>query len=196
MGSGVARRYARALFDLARDRGILEETGRDLSLVVETVRRHEELRQVLHNPLVPVETKQEVFAASLGGRVGRPVAELVRLVLRKGRETFLPQILAEFEALVRRELNVVRAEVTVARPLSDQLRGQLERRLEELWGRKVELDLRVSPDVIGGLVLTVGDRRMDGSLRGRLESLRRMLSGRETGAAGGGPARRDRFGEG
>ncbi len=185
----MARRYAKALFELARDRGILEETGRDLSLVVETIGRHEELRQVLHNPLVPVEGKQEVFAASLGERVGRPVAELVRLVLRKGREAFLPQILAEFESLVRRERNVVRAEVAVARPLSDQLRAQLERRLEELWGRRVELDLRVNPDIIGGLVLTVGDRRMDGSLRGRLETLRQALSGRESGAAGGSEGR-------
>lgn len=194
IGSGVARRYARAIFDLARDRGILDRVGDDLRLVAEFAARPE-VRRVLHNPLVPVERKQESFRAALGERVERPVAELVRLVLRKGREVFIPQIVAEFESLVRQERNVVQAEVTVARPLSEQLREQLQRRLEELWGKKVELDLKLDPRIIGGLVLSVGDRRIDGSLRGRLASLRQVLSGRD-GGTGMGAAAQQRFHEG
>jgi F-type H+-transporting ATPase subunit delta len=138
----------------------------------------ERLTRLLANPAVPLEARSRVVAEALGERVSRPVRNLVLILLRRGRIELLPQVAAEFRRLDDARLGITPATATSAAPLEpDEVRA-LTARLEQLTGGRVDLDLQVDPGILGGLVVQVGDRLIDGSVRGRLERLRsRLVSG-------------------
>ena len=116
------------------------------------------------------------MAESIFGKaVSRPVLNLIGLMLRRGRIEQLPRVAAEFRRLDNARQGITLATATSAAPLTpDEVRALTER-LEQFTGGRVELDLQVDPSLLGGLVVRVGDRLIDGSVRGRLERLRNQL---------------------
>jgi F-type H+-transporting ATPase subunit delta len=172
--SVVDRVYANALFEAARDRGRLDAVREQLQQVVEAEAQVPELRELLRNPQLDPRAR----AAAIGDVLG-DADELLRnflLVLSdKGRTGQLEEIAREFERLVAEHEGVVHAELTTAVELSDEDARALLRRIEEASGRKVEATRSVDPGLIGGIVLQVGSHRLDASVRGRLERLRREL---------------------
>jgi F-type H+-transporting ATPase subunit delta len=173
--SVVDRVYANALFEAALEEGRLEPVRDQLAQVVAAEADVPELRELLRNPQLDPQARaaalEEVFAGS---------DELLRnflLVLAdKGRAGQLEEIGREFERLVAEHEGIVHAELTTAVELSDDEASKLLRRIEEASGRKVEASRTVNPDLIGGIVLQVGSHRLDASVRGRLERLRRELA--------------------
>jgi F-type H+-transporting ATPase subunit delta len=173
--SVVDRVYANALFEAALEEGRLEPVREQLAQVVAAEAEVPELREMLRNPQLDPQARaaalEEVFADS---------DELLRnflLVLAdKGRAGQLEEIGREFERLVAEHEGIVHAELTTAVELSDGEASKLLRRIETASGRKVEASRTVDPDLIGGIVLQVGSHRLDASVRGRLERLRRELA--------------------
>ena len=130
---------------------------------------------VLNNPAIPVERRAEVLTELVGGRISTPAQNLVQLLLRRGRMEELPRVAAEFRRLDDRRQGVTNAIATSAIPLTpDEVRA-LTQRLEQTTGGRIALEERVDPSVLGGLIVRVGDRLIDGSVRGRLERLRTKL---------------------
>ena len=173
----AARRYAEAAFEVAlRDETV--EAWRAELANASTILGDEQLMRGLTNPAVALPSREAVVTGTLAARVSRPVLNLVLLLLHRGRIELLPRIAAEFKRLDDRRLGISSATATSAAPLEpDEVRA-LTSRLEQLTGGRVELDLRVDPSILGGLVVRVGDRLIDGSVRGRLERLRnRLVSG-------------------
>ena len=111
----------------------------------------------------------------IGSIVSGPVLNLVKLMLRRGRIEQLPQVAAEFRRLDNARQGIVPATATSATPLSQDEVRALVARLEQMTGARIELDLQVDPSLLGGLIVRVGDRMIDGSVRGRLERLRNQL---------------------
>ncbi len=191
IGRGVARRYARALFELGRDSGTLDVLEADLESAAAALRESESLRQVLFNPLIGAEEKVKLTEAVFSGRLSDLGLHFCQLLVQKGRQHHLDAVLTEFRRLVHAERGVMEAEARVARPLSEALERDLIRRLEEVSGRRVALRVHVDPALIGGIVLQVGDRRIDGSVAGRLASVKQALKegglkSMRAGAAGDG----------
>ena len=174
--SAVHRTYAQALFEAAKEQGRLEQVHSELVDFAQAVADVSELRSVLRNPQIDPRAKARVLQDLLGG-----AEELVRnflmLTAEKGRIADVDEIAHEFERLVAREERRLDVELTTAYELSDAEAKRILKQIEEASGRKVEATRSVEPDLIGGLVLQAGSLRVDASVRGRLERLRRELVG-------------------
>jgi F-type H+-transporting ATPase subunit delta len=169
------RMYARALFEAAREEGRLEQVAADLAALAGAFDEIPELRAFLRNPQVDPAGKAEVLEAISAG-ADKLVRNFVRVVAEKGRAGELAEMNREFEALFAQEQNRLAVELTTAYDLSDDEARSIVAAIEEASGRSVEATRTVDPDLIGGIVLKVGSFLADGSVRGRLERLRRELA--------------------
>jgi F-type H+-transporting ATPase subunit delta len=167
------RIYASALFDAAGTEH--RETVRaELAEFVQAVDEIPELSALIHNPQLDRRAKTGALEAVLGG-VHPLVCNFLRLLVDKGRIGEIHAIQRELEALCRRAEGVLNVELTTAFELSDEERRSIVGQIEQASGRKVEATAAVDPGLIGGLVLQAGSLRVDSSVRGRLERLRREL---------------------
>ena len=170
----VDRVYATALFEAARDQGKLEPVRDELAQIVEAEAEVPELRELLRNPQLDPRARASALEDLLSG--GEELLRNFLLVLAdKGRTGSLEEIAREFERLNAEHEGIVHAELTTAVELSDEEAQTLLQQIEQASGRKVEATRRVDPDLIGGIVLQVGSHRLDASVRGRLQRLRREL---------------------
>ena len=173
--SVVHRTYARALFEAAQERGQLEKVRDDFRDFMEMVGQVPELDALLRNPQIDPRAKAATVEAILGG-TDELVRNFLLVTIEKNRAGQLNEIHREFERLVaplERRLNV---ELTTAHELSDAEARQIVDKIERASGRTVEATRSVDPDLIGGMVLQAGSMRVDASVRGRLERLRRELT--------------------
>lgn len=174
-GSG-AKRYARAIFELAKEQGLIEAWGQRLERVREVL-THPQARTILANPSIDVRRRQDAVGALLDGRVGPEGVNLAKLVVGANRIDDLDAIIEEYGRLADEDAGRLRATATTAVPLSQAEASNLVASLSRRWGREVRLDARVDPMIIGGLVLRIGDRVIDASVATRLQQLRRRLVG-------------------
>ena len=145
-----------------------------LSDFAAAVRDVPELRSVLRNPQVDARAKADVLQELLGD-ADELIRNFLRLAADKGRIGEIEEIAREFERLVARAERRLSVELTTAYELSDEEANELIRQIEDASGRKVEATRHVDPSLIGGLVLQAGSLRLDASVRGRLNRLRREL---------------------
>jgi len=170
----VARVYARALFDAAKDADKVEPVRRELGDFVAALAASAPLRHVLADPQVGDAAKRRVLAELT--RDAEPlVAGTLRLLLQKGRFAVVAELHEELEALAAAEAEVVKVDVTSAVELGAEAEERLAARVAAATGRRVELTKRVDAGVLGGLVVRVGDVIVDGSLRSRIAQLRQRL---------------------
>ena len=172
--SVVDRVYANALFEAARDQQKLEPVGEQLAQLVEAEREVPELRGLLRNPQLDPRARRAALEDVLEG-TDDLLRNFLLVLADKGRAGQLEEIAAEFARLVAEAEGIVHAQLTTAVELSDDEAGKLLQQIEQASGRKVEASRSVDPDLIGGIVLQVGSHRLDASVRGRLDRLRRQL---------------------
>jgi F-type H+-transporting ATPase subunit delta len=175
------RTYARALFEAAKEEGRLERVHEQLTDFVAAAEQVEELQSVLESPELDPRAKVALLDQVLGD-ADELVRNFVRLLAEKGRSGEIQEIAREFEALVAREQGILDVELTTAVELSQQEFDDLVGRIGQASGRKVRASRTVDPDLVGGLVLQIGSRRLDASVRGRLERLRQELTTRRSTA--------------
>ncbi|PQV64713.1 ATP synthase F1 subcomplex delta subunit [Abditibacterium utsteinense] len=170
----VARRYASALFAVAKKRGEVEIVASNLKEVAETVDGSRQLAGVLHNPLLPREKKRAILHGIFGS-VHADVEKFLFLVVEKDRAILLPQIVGEFNRLVDEFRGEADGEVVSAVALSAAQIESLQRSLQARFGVKVRLQARVEPEILGGLIVRVGDKQIDGSVASKLRALSEQL---------------------
>lgn len=175
IGQGVARRYAQALFELASEQALLEAVEADLDRAVTTIEKEAELKKTLHHPLISVPEKTRLVEDVFGAEVSGLTLNFLRFVVRKKREPALAAILDEYRRLVHAARGITDARVVLAAPAAEGRLAALRDALERSTGRRVHLSVTVDPALLGGMVLQIGDRRIDGSLRGRLRRLRQEI---------------------
>ncbi len=171
---GAGRRYAEAAFQLAERDGKVDAWQRDLALVAGLARDERTVRAV-DSPAVPFGERRKTVERLLGELVSPQARNLVLLLAKRGRFTVLPDVSAEYDALVRKSRGIVAATVTAPAPLSEKELAQVRTRVEALAGAKVELATATDPALLGGLTIRIGDRLIDASVAGRLERLRGRL---------------------
>jgi F-type H+-transporting ATPase subunit delta len=175
----VARTYARALFDAAKEHGRLDEVREELDTFVATIREVPELQALIRNPQLDPPAKADALGAVLEG-ADELLRNFARLVAAKGRAPMLEEIAREYDALVAAEERILNVELTTAYELSDNEADSIVKQIEQASGRRVEAERTVDPELIGGVVLKVGTLEVDSSVRGRLDRLRRELAGAST----------------
>ncbi len=170
----VARRYTRALFDVAIQQNRLEEVQQDLEDVLQLWLNFPDLQRVMMGP-VPLHRKQQIWRDILADKAGSLALDFILLLTEKRRLDTLPAIREELQRLVDDYKGILRAYVETAVPLDPDLEEALIHRLSFITGKQVQIISEVNPDLIGGIIVRVEDRIYDGSVRGYLEGLRERL---------------------
>ncbi len=171
----VARSYAEALFELGQRHRQLEVYADALDVVTGLLETQPAIRTFLESPTVEPAAKKGVLTDALGNRVPRPFLNFLLVVVDKGRQRLLPEVAREYHALLDEHLGRMHVQVTLAREADARTGEEIKAALSAALGRTVLPHFRVDPRIIGGMIVRYGDRVLDGSLRSRLNSLRRQL---------------------
>jgi len=172
-GGTVGRRYARAILDVAAREGDYDRWLRDLRALEEAL-AEPEMEAFLNNPNFTPASKLQVIAQLLPG-MSELEGNLVKLLIHRRRTEVLAAIRAELERLVDERRGLLRAEVTTAIDLDPVRAARVASRLADITGKQIVLEQRVDPSILGGIIVRMGDRLLDGSLAGRLQALRQRL---------------------
>jgi len=176
--ASVASRYARALVDVILERHIAGDAARQqLKAMVGAVHESVELRRVWESPAVPPEQKRAVLDA-IAAKVGavHMIRNFMAVIIDHRRIGMLDDIVRIFEMELDAQLGFAEVQVSSARALSPQEQREIEARVERMTGKKIRASYVAKPELLGGIVVRVGDTIYDGSVRGQLEKMRQELS--------------------
>jgi F-type H+-transporting ATPase subunit delta len=175
-GSAVADRYATALFELAENDQQLAAIEGDLGRFASLLDASPELRRLVRSPVFSAEEQARAVGAVMDkAGLGGLVANLVKVAAGNRRLFMVPDIITAFRRLLAKHRGEVSAEVTSAEPLSDKQLADLKAALKASLGKDVALAAQVDPALIGGLIVKVGSRMIDGSVRTKLNSLKLVM---------------------
>ncbi len=169
-----AKRYAQAIFEIALESSKLKDWQSNLTKVAKLI-QDEEFVGLAENPKVPFDLKKKLVEEKLA-KTSPMVLNLVYLLISKGKLKMAGQISEEYDRLVNEHYGIKKAEVTTAIQLDNAEAETLGKYLESVMGAKVSMDVQVSPDIIGGFIARIDDSMIDGSIRNRLETLKKRLA--------------------
>ena len=167
--------YADAMFEVARAEGTIDEVEDELFRFARALEGSDELREALSDPHIPASRRQQIVEDLLGSRATPVTVALVSLVVGVGRGRDLPTFI---DALVKKSAeshNRAVAEVRTTVELTEEQRERLGQAIEKATGKKVEVKVIIDPTILGGVVTTIGDTVIDGSVRTRLEQLKNAI---------------------
>ena len=171
----VASRYAKSLIDLAQERNVLEVVFKDMKLFKDTTDKNRGLMLALKSPVVRHEKKLNILKALFEDRVDPVSYSIFTIITKKNRESILDAIADEFIKQYNDSQGILKATVITTTPLTEELRIQFNNIVAAATGKKIELEEKINPDLIGGYILRVNDRQIDASLRSRLNELKLQL---------------------
>ena len=175
MSSPIARRYAQALYEQATADNTVARVDADVTLLRETIEGSRELSGLVGSPIVSREQKERVMRALFTPHLGETTLRFMDFLIEKGREEMLPQMARAYHDLRDTQEGVVEAHVRTALPMPEAEQQQVRAALEARTGKKVRLRVVEEPDLIGGLVIRIGDTVYDGSVRNQLAELRERM---------------------
>ncbi|MDQ2908364.1 MAG: ATP synthase F1 subunit delta [Candidatus Eremiobacteraeota bacterium] len=171
----VARRYATAVFTLAAKAGSVAQVGADLRAAVGAIYGNDDVRRFFLSPVFERKRKEALLLQVFRSRLGEITLHTLLLLVRKRREALLEPIGAEYDKLALAAAGKEPLEIVSARELAPQERDAIVSRLSRTYGKAFQVTVRVDPSLLGGVRVTLGDRRIDGSLAGRLDDIAREL---------------------
>ena len=171
----IAQVYARALFEAAQEADKLDEVREQVGAFADALNENQELSVFFFSPYFSTEEKKEGLGKVLDGAEDI-VQNFLELLIEKHRVPAIHRIRREYDALWQEENKLLPVEVTSAIELDEDTVKQIGDQIGERTGRKVQLESRVDPDILGGIVVRVGDRILDASIANRLESLRKQVA--------------------
>lgn len=177
----VARSYADALLELAKTDDAVELYAEEIAQIASLLETEDDFRAFLETPRVEPREKKRVLREVFGGKVPERLLRFLLVVIDKRRQRVLPEIAVEFSLLVNEHLGRLQVDVTTAEEPDAKARASIKEHLDALFGMEVLPRFSTDRRIIGGVVVRVGDRIMDGSIRHRLQMLRRRLLKAEIG---------------
>jgi F-type H+-transporting ATPase subunit delta len=171
----VSRNYATTLFELAKKHDAIEGYGRALATVAGLLDEDPRFRMFLETPRIDDEERKAVVVKALGDRLPKHVVNFVLVTIDKRRQRLLRSISREYSLLVDEHLGREHVEVTLARKADEATETLIANRLSSVLGKEAIPHFRMRPEIIGGLIVRTADTLYDGSLRRRLEGMRRRL---------------------
>ena len=171
----VARNYAEALFELAERHEGVEAYGTGVEIVARLIEENDDFRRFLETPRIAVAQKKTVIRRVFGETLPEKLVNFLLITLDKRRQRLLRVIAREYMGLMDQHFNRVHVEVTLARELDAKSMEEMEKRLTLALGKTAIPHVRVKPSIIGGAIFRTGDTIYDGSLRRRLDGMRRRL---------------------
>ncbi|HWR42047.1 ATP synthase F1 subunit delta [Sporomusa sp.] len=170
----LARRYAQAFFRLAVEQKILYEAEKELSLIEQAL-AETEVHAFFANPGVATAAKKETIVRVFGPYVSDFVQNFLCHLIDKRRTDMLPEIIKAYRVLVKQASNILEVEIVTAIPLADLDREQLTAQLANVTGSAIELRSRVDHRILGGLIIQIGDKRIDNSVVAKLGNMKKHI---------------------
>lgn len=171
----LARRYALAVFQLAQEQSAVVPVRNDLHALAAAIFGDESVKGFFLSPVIDRKQKIQLLASSFENKVHVVALHTVLLLVRKRRESLLPELVRQYDELEMHARGADRLTITSAKQLDAQQLQTLVARIEALYAKKFDVAQQIDPSLIGGVRITMGDRRIDGSVAGRLEELSRTL---------------------
>ncbi|MCT4661753.1 MAG: F0F1 ATP synthase subunit delta [Tissierellales bacterium] len=175
MAKLVAKRYAVAFYDLAKEENALDKWYEELSVIVKSFYDEKEFMTMMASPQLNTQEKKDLVKNILEGKADNSVLNLIELLIDKGRFGIFDDVFAEFEVLYLEEKNILHAKAYSVVPLTEDKLTQLKNVLENKLNKKIEIENEIQKDLVGGVMLKIGDKIIDGSIKRRLELLRDEL---------------------
>jgi F-type H+-transporting ATPase subunit delta len=170
----IARRYAGAIFDLARKQNTLDRTLEDVKEIA-ALFAHRKLAYLLREPKISIKRKENAIREALASRVLPTSLNLALLIVQRELVDYMQNIATELETMVLDYRNQAVAEVTTATPLDEKQQELVKKALERRTGKTILLQTRIDPSILGGIIARVGDQVIDSSVRYRLAALQQRL---------------------
>jgi F-type H+-transporting ATPase subunit delta len=174
--SRIARKYASALFFSSKRIQQVERISADLETVYDLLKKLPRLKSFLESPQILEKEKEELIAASFKGRISEALYSFLLLVLSKHRIPYLLPMAEEFKRLVKEDQGIMSARLISARQMESSLHEQIKVELEKISGKRVELETQIDPNLMGGMIIILGDRIIDRSIRYQLSQLKEQMS--------------------
>lgn len=171
----LGRRYASAVFSAAGDTGSVDRVGTDLSAIAAAFDADPLMRDFFLSPVIPRVDKERALLSAFQGKIDDVALHSLILLVRKRREPVLGVLVAEYRKLQMASRGTEPLTITAARKLDDAELTALVDRLQSIYGKKFDVRQVVDPNLIGGVRVTMGDRRIDGTISGQLDALARTL---------------------
>ena len=173
--NAVARRYAQAFFDIAKDKNLVDQLETELNTVVDTINANEELKKVMDHQLISPVEKKNIIEKIFTGEISELTVNLLDVVIDKYRATYISAIYDEFVSYANETRNMADALVKTAVVLKDDDLETIKSKLAAITGKIIRLQSEVDPSLIGGVMARIGDKVIDSSLAGRLRKLKESL---------------------
>ncbi len=171
----VARRYSQAFFELGKELDNLEELHKDFNKVIDAVTTNEELKKIVEHKLLAVEVKSKIFREIFSDKVNDTTLKFLLLLIQKKREYYIEDIYELFVNAVDEFRGYEEAEVTTVVDLDENENENLKKKISKITGKKIRLKLRKDPEIIGGMIVKIGDKVIDGSVKTKLSLLNQHL---------------------
>jgi len=169
----LASRYAKSLFDLVVEKNSLEDTLKDMQLLISICNQNADFIAMLRSPIIKADKKEHIIEMILKGQVHNITLAFMRLLVSKGRETNLPEIAASFVAQYKEMKKIKTVKLTTAVPVNENVKVSILTKIAAgLQGGTVELATDVNPELIGGFVLEMEDKLFDASVRRELNNVK------------------------
>jgi F-type H+-transporting ATPase subunit delta len=169
----VAARYAKSLIDLSQEQGILEDVKIDIGFFVQTLKSSTELQAVLRNPIIPHDRKIKILDAIFADKVNIATIGFFKIMINKSRGDILYYTAQEFINQYNLKKGIVKATITSAAPLSPATLDEIKALVQKDIGGNIVVETKINPALIGGFVLTVGDKQIDSSIATSLQRLKK-----------------------
>lgn len=172
---GIASAYAEAVLDLATKDNQADEVLNELKMINQVFASDKDMSVIINHPAIRANQKKEVLAKVFAGKVSVLTDNLLNLLADKRRLDLLPFLESGYRELLNKRNNIVSASLICSEKLADSNVANIKAQLTEHLGKRLELEVKVDPSLIGGVVLKLGDQVIDGSLKGRLKALEKAM---------------------
>jgi F-type H+-transporting ATPase subunit delta len=174
--SKISVRYSRAIFQSALEKKILDKVYQNMIFISE-ICKMKETKEFLHSPIIIPSKKEDIFHKMLGGNVEKIILSLIDLIVKNGRESFLPAIARVFIHETKKYKGITESVLTTAVKVDDNVRKQITDLISEVFKTKVELKESIDPEIIGGFILQIDDNYIDASIKNKLRKIKKELIG-------------------
>lgn len=171
----IAKRYSKALMELATSDDELNGIYGNLAMVLETIHSSEDLQKVIAHPSISNDVKKEIFSEIFGKEISIDVMHFLFILIDRNRIFALGAIINSLKDLMNKKYNILVIKAISAVELSDEMKNKLGQKLENIYGKTINLETQTDESLIAGMVLKIGDKIIDGSVKSRLESMKRTL---------------------
>jgi F-type H+-transporting ATPase subunit delta len=174
--SKISVRYARAIFQSAQEKKILDKVYQDMIFISE-ICKNKETKEFLHSPIIIPSKKEAIFHKMLEGNLEKITLSLLDLIVKNGRESFIPAIARNFIHETKKFKGITESVLTTAIKVDDNVRKQIIDLISKVFNTKVELKENLDPEIVGGFILQVDDNYIDASIRNKLRKIKKELIG-------------------